>query len=165
MYNIVFLKMVSDKVYTKDNSFDYKTLIDRSLLGVIREVLKVTEQRQSVPKPHFFYITFLTRYNGVEISEVLRKKYPESITIIIQNQFKNLQVSRDNFSVVLSFSGVEMSVKVPFKSIIGFSDPSVGFELEFGDDMSILDDFECFDDCDEEDSELDGKNIIPIKFK
>lgn len=161
--------MVSNKINVRDDGFNYKTLIDKSLLRVIREILEVTEQKQFVPEPHFFYITFLTSYSGVEVSENLKRKYPESITIIIRNQFKNLQVSKDNFSVILSFSGVEISVKVPFKSIINFSDPSAGFELEFDNDVDFFDDYEDSKDCrgfeKENDSDvINTKNIVPIKF-
>ena len=39
------------------------------------------------------------------------------------------------FSVVLSFNGKKKNISVPFNSIISFSDPSVGFSLQFKKDF------------------------------
>ena len=38
---------------------------------------------------------------------------------------------RDSFEVTLSFSGQKKNISVPFRAITSFTDPSVGFGLQF----------------------------------
>ena len=51
--------------------------------------------------------------------------------IIIQHQFWDLKTSEDHFEVTLSFSGEKKNISVPFRAITSFTDPSVGFGLQF----------------------------------
>ena len=60
-------------------------------------------ENDSLPGGHFFYISFLTNFKGVKISDVLRQKYPNDLTIVLQYQFENLVVEEDRFSVTLCF--------------------------------------------------------------
>ena len=53
------------------------------------------------------------------------------MTIVLQHQFWDLAVTEHNFSVGLSFSGVQHRLKIPFSAITHFTDPSVGFGLQF----------------------------------
>ncbi len=57
------------------------------------------------------------------------------IKIILQHQFWDLIIDDHKFSVVLSFSGKKKNISVPFNSITSFSDPSVGFSLQFKKDF------------------------------
>jgi hypothetical protein len=53
------------------------------------------------------------------------------MTIVIQHQYWDLQVTEHAFEVGLSFSGVPERLLVPFSAIKGLFDPSVKFGLEF----------------------------------
>ena len=57
------------------------------------------------------------------------------IKIILQHQFWDLNIDDHKFSVVLSFNGKKKNISVPFNSITSFSDPSVGFSLQFKNDF------------------------------
>jgi hypothetical protein len=59
------------------------------------------------------------------------KDYPNDMTIVIQNWFEDLQVNDQYFSVILNFKNKPEKMKIPFASIISFSDPSVNFSLQF----------------------------------
>jgi hypothetical protein len=67
----------------------------------------------------------------VRISQHLKSKYPEQMTIVIQHQFWDLKVTETHFEIGLSFSDTPEKLVVPFNAIRGFYDPSVNFELEF----------------------------------
>jgi uncharacterized protein len=67
----------------------------------------------------------------VKISDRLREKYPEELTIVLQHQFWDLIVNDDNFEVGVSFNGIPERLTVPFAAIKGFFDPSVQFGLQF----------------------------------
>lgn len=108
----------------------YDLKIQEALRGVIQGVL-LDVSAKGLPGDHHFYITFQTHYPGVRLSKVFREKYPEEMTIVLQNQFWSLKVHKDVFEVDLSFSGKPESLAIPFKAITGFFDPSVQFGLKF----------------------------------
>ncbi|WP_454849853.1 SspB family protein [Rhizobium binxianense] len=109
----------------------YDILAQDALRGVIRKVLAEVATTGRLPGDHHFFITFLTGAPGVRISQHLKSKYPEQMTIVIQHQFWDLKISETGFEIGLSFSDVPEKLVIPFNAIRGFYDPSVNFELEF----------------------------------
>jgi hypothetical protein len=61
----------------------------------------------------------------------MRAAHPEEITIVLQNQFEDLEVDDDAFRVTLSFNNQAERLVVPFKALSKFYDPSVAFGLMF----------------------------------
>lgn len=108
----------------------YDLLAQDALRGVIRTVL-VDVGRNGLPGEHHLYIAFATTAPGVRISNRLRERYPEEMTVVLQHQFWDLEVDESQFAVSLSFNGVPERLVVPFASIKGFFDPSVQFGLQF----------------------------------
>ena len=102
-----------------------------ALRGVIRDSIRRVIREDGLPGAHHFYITFLTRYPGVEIEASLAEKYPEEITIVLEHQFWDLQAHADEFEVTLKFGGIPKYLKVPYLALTRFHDPSVGFALQF----------------------------------
>jgi hypothetical protein len=80
---------------------------------------------------HHFYITFRTNAPGVGMSDHLRAKYPEEMTIVIEHQFWDLTVTDESFAVTLSFNNRPERLTIPFTAIGAFADPSVKFGLQF----------------------------------
>ncbi|AJD41777.1 hypothetical protein C9413_18685 [Rhizobium sp. SEMIA 4085] len=109
----------------------YDILAQDALRGVIRKVLSEVATTGRLPGDHHFFITFLTGAPGVRISQHLKSKYPEQMTIVIQHQFWDLKITESLFEIGLSFSDVPEKLVIPFNAIRGFYDPSVNFELEF----------------------------------
>ncbi|MCK8782414.1 SspB family protein [Rhizobium sp. NTR19] len=109
----------------------YDILAQDALRGVIRKVLSEVAATGRLPGDHHFFITFLTGAPGVRISQHLKAKYAEQMTIVIQHQFWDLKVTETQFEVGLSFSDTPERLVIPFNAIRGFYDPSVNFELEF----------------------------------
>ncbi|MDO1584461.1 SspB family protein [Rhizobium oryzicola] len=109
----------------------YDILAQDALRGVIRKVLSEVAATGRLPGDHHFFITFLTGAPGVRISQHLKSKYAEQMTIVIQHQFWDLKVTETHFEVGLSFSDTPEKLVIPFNAIRGFYDPAVNFELEF----------------------------------
>ena len=109
----------------------YDILAQDALRGVIRKVLTEVAATGRLPGDHHFFITFLTGAPGVRISQHLKAKYPEQMTIVIQHQFWDLKITDTQFEIGLSFSDTPERLTGPFSAIRGFYDPSVNFELEF----------------------------------
>ncbi|MFB2550797.1 SspB family protein [Ensifer soli] len=109
----------------------YDILAQDALRGVIRKVLSEVAATGHLPGEHHFFITFLTGAPGVRISQHLKAKYAEQMTIVIQHQFWDLKVTESQFEIGLSFSDTPERLVIPFNAIRGFYDPAVNFELEF----------------------------------
>jgi len=108
----------------------YDLLVQEALKGVVRKILS-DAGKDGLPGEHHFYVTFRTTAPGVRMSTRLREKHPEEMTVVLQHQFWDLNVSDHAFEVGLSFSGVPERLLVPFDSITTFFDPSVQFGLKF----------------------------------
>ena len=80
---------------------------------------------------HHFYITYDPGHGGARMPDSLRALYPETITIVLQHEFWDLEVGDEGFSVSLAFNGVTHHLVVPFDAVTGFADPSVDFAIQF----------------------------------
>jgi hypothetical protein len=108
----------------------YDLLAQEALRGVVRTVL-ADAAKNGLPGEHHFYITFDTHADGVQLSNRMRAQYPDDMTIVLQHQFWDLNVGPDGFEVGLSFGGTAEKLGIPFAAVMGFSDPSVPFRLQF----------------------------------
>ena len=108
----------------------YDLLAQDALRGVVRRVLGDVA-RNGLPGEHHFYVTFGTGAPGVKISDRLRVEHPDEMTIVLQHQFWDLEVTDETFEVGLSFKGIPERLVIPFEAIKGFFDPSVQFGLQF----------------------------------
>lgn len=114
-----------------DDEIGYGQLTQDALRGVIRQVLTQV-QRTGLPGQHHLYVAFDTSGEGVSVSKRLKEQYPEEMTIVLQYQFWDLQVTNDRFEVKLSFGSVPERLVVPFQAVKSFYDPSAQFGLQFG---------------------------------
>jgi uncharacterized protein len=110
--------------------FDYPQMVETALRGVVREALARTA-REGLRGAHHFYVSFRTDFPGVVIPDYLLDKYPEEMTIVLQNQFWGLEVRDHDFSVTLSFQNRPEQLTIPFAAVTSFADPSVKFGLQF----------------------------------
>ena len=110
--------------------FDYPKMVESALRGVMCEALARTA-REGLPGDHHFYVTFRTRAPGVGLPTYLLSKFPDEMTIVLQHQFRALEVGDDAFSVNLSFQSRSERLTIPFAAVTTFADPSVNFGLQF----------------------------------
>jgi hypothetical protein len=108
----------------------YDILAQDALRGLVRKVLSEVA-RTGLPGEHHFFVTFATTAPGVRVSTRLLAQYPEEMTIILQHQYWDLVVTEHALEVGLSFNNIPERLFVPFTAVKSFSDPSVGFQLQF----------------------------------
>ena len=108
---------------------DYGDRINTAILGVVKDILKDLSDSK-ISSNHCFYISFKTKDKNVKISDNLQKEYPNEMTIVLQNQFWNLVVKKNSFSVTLSFNKKKESLEIPYKSVTKFYDPFVKFSIQ-----------------------------------
>lgn len=109
---------------------DYPAILQDALRDAVRRVLEQVAEH-GLPGEHHFYIGFRTDFPGVEVPRALRQQYPEEVTIILQHQFWGLEVTPEDFSVILAFGGSRQRILVPFAALTAFADPSADFGLRF----------------------------------
>lgn len=108
----------------------YQALTDAALRGVVRDALRRIE-KQGLVGSHHFYLTFKTKFPGVDIPDFLREQYPDEMTIILQHQFWGLKITEERFEVTLTFKKLPATLVIPFPALTAFFDPGVQFGLQF----------------------------------
>jgi len=119
-----------------DDVLNYGKLIDDAMHQVVRKALLLV-QKFGLYDDHHFFITFSTNSPGVMISDELKERYPDEMTIVIQHQYWDLEITDTDFSIVLSFGNIKQNLTVPFDSLVSFADPSVKFGLQFQYDIEL----------------------------
>ncbi|MSO53819.1 MAG: hypothetical protein EXQ90_01600 [Rhodospirillales bacterium] len=97
--------------------------------SVLRRALEQVE-REGLTGSHHFYITFATEAPGVILHDSIRAQHPTEMTIVLQNQFHDLVVEPEAFSVALRFNGIQRPLRIPFTAVMAFLDPGVNFGLQ-----------------------------------
>lgn len=116
----------------QDSLIPYDEIVQEALRAVVGRVLGQVEAANGVlPGGHHFYITFKTGAPGVSIPTSLRARFPDEMTVVIQNKFWDLGVTDDGFTVSLSFNQMPAKLDIPFSAITAFVDPAVDFGLQF----------------------------------
>jgi len=155
---------------TPDSLIPYDEIVQEALRAVVGRVLgEVEASGSTLPGNHHFYITFKTHAPGVQIPQHLKTRFPDEMTIVLQNKFWDLRVSEASFSVGLSFNQVP-STLVVFSAITAFVDPAVDFGLQF-QAVALDNTPEPHDDA-ENDSPAppkgeiadDGSNVVTVDF-
>ena len=118
-----------DSQFFYDDHVDYDHLITGSMHWLIRTVL-LEVANKGFPGDHHLYISFDTTDPLVDIPDSLRKRFPEEMTIVLQNRYYDMAVNEKEFSVSLSFSRVLERLTVPYSALTRFYDPSCGFVLQ-----------------------------------
>src|SRR6187399_1354936 len=117
---------------TPDSLIPYDEIVQEALRAVVGRVLGAVERSGgSLPGEHHFYITFKTAAPGVQIPKHLRERFPDEMTIVLQNKFWDLAVDEHGFQVGLSFNQIPAKLQIPFAAITAFVDPAVDFGLQF----------------------------------
>lgn len=159
---------------TPDSLIPYDAIVQEALRAVVGRVLREIEQTGSeLPGNHHFYITFKTHAPGVSIPRSLIERFPDEMTIVLQNKFWDLKVEEDHFSVGLSFNQIPANLFIPYAAITQFVDPAVDFGLQF---QATVADMEPTPTENPENDELerddaqgvekgeDGSNVVTVDF-
>ena len=107
---------------------EYQKILDKNMLGVLKDIL-INIRDNGLSNNNQLYITFFTNHNKVELPYWLKQKYPDEMTIVIQYEYYDLEINKNNFSITLSFNDMKTNLKIDYNSIISFADPSANFGL------------------------------------
>ena len=107
---------------------EYQKILDKNMLNVFKDILKNIGDNGLSNNNHL-YITFLTNHKNVELPNWLKQKYPQEMTIIIQYEYYDLEINKNNFSITLSFGEIKTNLIINYNAIVSFADPSANFGL------------------------------------
>lgn len=150
-----------------DSLIPYDEIVQEALRAVVGRVLGSVADNGDLPGDHHFYITFKTQAPGVSIPAHLVAKFPDEMTIVLQNRFWDLKVEEDLFSVGLSFNQTPSTLVIPYAAITAFVDPSVDFGLQFQVSEDELEQPEPHDEADNDRPDVaveDGSNVVTVDF-
>lgn len=68
-----------------DSLIPYDEIVQEALRAVVGRVLGEVQQTGGLPGAHHFYITFKTHAAGVDIPKHLSERFPDEMTIVLQN--------------------------------------------------------------------------------
>jgi len=113
-----------------NDTINYGQMMHNAMRGLLAEVLQGVA-KDGLPGKHHFFITFETGALDVELPDWLHERYPDEMTIVMQDWFADLTVEKDRFSVTLNFGDEAVPMTIPFEAVRTFVDPSVEFGLRF----------------------------------
>jgi uncharacterized protein len=150
-----------------DSLIPYDEIVQDALRNVVARVLQGINSNADLPGGHHFYITFKTHAPGVVVPRQLMERFPDEMTIVLQNKFWDLIVDDEGFSVTLTFSQVATKLVIPFAALTAFSDPVVEFALQFHvrmDEVDLPDHDEAINDAPPIAVVEDGSNVVTVDF-
>jgi len=109
------------------DEIDYGTMIERAYIGITKQALTIISNDPDALGKYNIMITLDTTEKGVVMPDFLKLRYPENMTVVLNNVYSGLVVDDFGFKVVLTFGGQEIEVGVPFSSILHFHDMNTNF--------------------------------------
>jgi hypothetical protein len=76
-----------------------------------------------------YYVTFDTRHPNVLLGDDLHAKYPEYITLVLQNAFREPRAREGGASVILAVSGIERTIAIPYEAMRVIRIPEIGVSI------------------------------------
>lgn len=158
---------------TPDSLIPYDEIVQEALRAVVGRVLgEVERSGGDLPGAHHFYITFKTGAPGVNIPDHLLERFPDEMTIVMQNKFWDLKVDDVGFTIGLSFNQIASKLDIPFAAITAFVDPAVDFGLQFQASVADIEPAgnggaspaDDGDDTPPSATSEDGSNVVTVDF-
>ena len=106
----------------------YQDILNNNIKKTFVDILKYIE-KNGLEGGNHLYITFLTQHSSVSLPKWLIKKYPNEMTIVIQYEYFNFTINKNNFKIGLSFNDVKADLIIGYDAIISFADPYANFGL------------------------------------
>ncbi len=151
-----------------DSLIPYDEIVQEALRAVVGRVLGQIGHSDMLPGEHHFFITFKTTAPGVSIPQHLIARFPDEMTVVLQNKFWDLKVHSDAFEVGLTFNGIPAKLYIPFSAITAFVDPAVNFALHFQVDTDVQigeGHGDANNDAPRAVPVDDGSNVVAVDFK
>ena len=126
---MIYFKLFFILVILIINMIKYQEILNKNLKKTFVDILKYIE-KNGLKDGNHLYITFITNHPLVVMPKWLLKKYPDEMTIVIQYEYYNFSVNKNNFKIGLSFDNIKTDLIIGFDAIISLADPHANFGLK-----------------------------------
>ncbi len=115
-----------------DSLIPYDEIVQEALRAVVGRVLgEVQATGGTLPgEPPFLHHLQNRRARGLDPAAA-EERFPDEMTIVLQNKFWDLDVREDGFSGRPVVQSDPSKLDMPFSAITAFVDPAVDFGLQF----------------------------------
>lgn len=112
------------------SNIPYKDIFNDANREVILKTLEHAARLGEGNTGSAIYLLFLTRSKSLGLPPDLLARYPETMTIVLEHQFRDLVVDRENkiVRVTLTFSNRPFTISIPFGDIIGMNDAGGAYD-------------------------------------
>lgn len=131
------------------NTYNYDKLIDDAKRFIVFKQIMSHVVNHGLSGGHYFVIGFLTQYPNVQLPDFMLEKFPDEMHIALKDQFYNLRVLDDRFSVDLNFNESISKISIPFSALTVLYDPFVDYTMDFIRPIFIKNDRETNNDNDD----------------
>ena len=108
---------------------NYSQILKNNMINVFKDVLKIID-KEGLTEGHHLFITFKTNYPNVKIPSWIKDKFPNEMTIVMQYEYWNFRIAKNDFKITLSFNDIKSDLSIPYDSVISFADPYANFGLK-----------------------------------
>jgi len=112
-------------------TINYNQLVRDAHIGVVRNALEIARDKPLVGY-YNFYITFNTEHPDVDAPKWIHRDYGSDLTIVLNNQYTDIEVEQDYFAVTIYFKSKPASMIIPYGALIAFNDKNQDFVIGFG---------------------------------
>ena len=100
----------------------YDSWMQDLLRSIVAYKLSEISQVPSDKKQESIYLTFKTKYPNVVLPENILRDYPESMTIVLDNNYWDLIVGVRQFEIGISIQGTPIKIVIPYLALMSFVD-------------------------------------------
>ena len=108
---------------------NYSQILKNNMINVFKDVLKIID-KEGLTEGHHLFITFKTNYPNVKIPSWIKDKFPNEMTIVMQYEYWNFRIAKNDFKITLSFNDIKSNLCIPYDSVISFADPYANYGLK-----------------------------------
>ena len=108
---------------------NYPQILKDNIINVLKDVLKIIN-KEGLKDGHHLFITFKTNFPNVKIPKWLKDKFSNEMTIVLQYEYWDLKIRKNDFKITLSFNDIKSDLCIPYNSVISFADPYAKFGLK-----------------------------------
>lgn len=109
---------------------NYQKLVDQAKLKIVKEIISNIENKTGAHLNEI-YITFLTSFPKIQMSNKLRQIYPNNMSVLICNNYTSIHAHDTFFEITLTFPTGMETLHIPFASITLFSDNTNQYAMKF----------------------------------
>lgn len=85
---------------------------------------------------HAIYLTLDSQHSTFSAPAAVLRRFPETLTIVLENQYQELRLRRDGFSVTLHFDGKPATLVAGWGAVVAYQDMRADYYVAFNEGLA-----------------------------